>query len=78
MQYYCHSLTPPPPHPQHPALAQHSNPRVVDSFSQLLLRSDVVAAMEESEVTRPTVIQMLAIPKICRGKNVLIASETGD
>ncbi len=47
------------------------------SFSELSLRSDVVAALEGSGVNQPTVIQMLAIPKIARGKNVLIASETG-
>ena len=51
--------------------------RVVESFSQLYLRGDVVNALENIGVTQPTVIQMLAIPKIAVGKNVLCASETG-
>ena len=50
---------------------------MLESFSQLPLRSDVVGALGGVGVTRPTVIQMLAMPKIARGKNVLIASETG-
>lgn len=49
----------------------------MENFSQLYLRSDVVSALENIEVTQPTVIQMLAIPKIAAGKNVLCASETG-
>jgi superfamily II DNA/RNA helicase len=49
----------------------------VENFSQLYLRSDVVNALENIGVTQPTVIQMLAIPKIAAGKNVLCASETG-
>ncbi len=36
-----------------------------------------MSALEEIGVTKPTVIQMLAIPKIVRGRNVLCASETG-
>lgn len=66
---------------QHPSLqvgSDHSlGARVVDSFSQLYLRSDVVSALEGIGVTQPTVIQMLAIPKISAGRNVLCASETG-
>lgn len=66
---------------QHPALqggeGQRHGPKIVDSFSQLYLRSDVVDALENIGVTQPTVIQMLAIPKIAAGKNVLCASETG-
>ena len=49
----------------------------MDNFSQLYLRSDVVSALEGVGVTQPTVIQMLAIPKIAAGRNVLCASETG-
>lgn len=48
------------------------------TFSDLLLREDVVSALAEVGVTEPTLIQMLAIPKILRGKNVLCASETGN
>ena len=63
---------------QHPALAgSTSSPRMVETFSQLPLRSDVVGALGGMGVSRPTVIQMLAVPKIARGKNVLVASETG-
>lgn len=47
------------------------------SFSELYLRSDVVKALEGIGVSQPTVIQMLAIPKIAAGRNVLCASETG-
>ena len=50
---------------------------MVDNFSDLYLREDVVSALKEIGVTKPTVIQMLAIPKIVRGKNVLCAAETG-
>lgn len=50
----------------------------MQSFSDLSLRDDVVSALTEVGVTKPTVIQMLAIPKILRGKNVLCASETGE
>ena len=49
----------------------------MQTFSDMSLREDVVAALAEVGVTKPTVIQMLAIPKILRGKNVLCASETG-
>ena len=49
----------------------------MENFSHLYLRSDVVGALENIGVTQPTVIQMLAIPKIAAGKNVLCASETG-
>lgn len=49
----------------------------MENFSQLYLRSDVVSALENIGVTQPTVIQMLAIPKVAAGKNVLCASETG-
>ncbi len=50
---------------------------MVQSFSELSLREDVVLALTEAGVTKPTLIQMLAIPKILRGKNVICASETG-
>ena len=49
----------------------------MENFSELYLRDDVVNALENIGVTQPTVIQMLAIPKIAAGKNVLCASETG-
>ena len=61
---------------QHPSL-QALGTRVVDSFSQLFLRDDIVSALDGVGVTHPTVIQMLAIPKIAAGKNVLCAAETG-
>ncbi len=48
------------------------------SFTDLNLRGDVVEALSEVGVTKPTVIQMLSIPKILRGKNVICASETGE
>lgn len=51
--------------------------RVVQNFSELFLRDDVVASLTRVGATKPTVIQMLATPKILRGKNVLFASETG-
>lgn len=66
---------------QHPALAGGKpvgGERLVQNFSELLLREDVVASLTEVEACKPTVIQMLAIPKILRGKNVLFASETGE
>ena len=50
---------------------------MVRNFSELSLREDVVSALTEVGVTKPTLIQMLAIPKILRGKNVICASETG-
>ena len=67
---------------QHPSLQAGSGPEAlgtgaVDSFSQLYLRGDVVSALDGIGVTHPTVIQMLAIPKIAAGKNVLCAAETG-
>ena len=67
---------------QHPALQvggedRALGTRVADNFTQLFLRSDVVSALEGIGVTQPTVIQMLAIPKIAAGRNVLCASETG-
>ena len=78
---YCHHLVLMYYCIQHPALqggeGQTHGSRVVDSFSQLYLRDDVVDALESIGVTQPTVIQMLAIPKIAAGKNVLCASETG-
>lgn len=52
--------------------------KLVKDFSDLYLRDDVVAALQEVGVTKPTVIQMLSIPKIVRGKNVFCASETGE
>ena len=51
--------------------------RLVQNFAEFSLRDDVVAALTERGVVKPTVVQMLAIPKILRGKNVLCASETG-
>ena len=51
--------------------------RRIEDFSDLYLREDVVSALQDVGVTKPTVIQMLAIPKIIRGKNVMCASETG-
>lgn len=51
--------------------------RLVQNFSELSLQGDVVSALDEVGVVKPTVIQMLAIPKILRGKNVICASETG-
>lgn len=66
---------------QHPSLQAGDDhtlgTRVADNFSQLYLRSDVVSALESIRVSQPTVIQMLAIPKIAAGRNVLCASETG-
>jgi len=50
---------------------------MAENFSELYLREDVVESLNEMGVTKPTVIQMLAIPKIVRGKNVLCAAETG-
>jgi len=50
---------------------------VIENFSDFSLRADVVSALAEVGATKPTIIQMLAIPKILRGKNVLVASETG-
>ena len=51
---------------------------MAENFSELYLRDDVVESLNEMSVTKPTVIQMLAIPKIVRGKNVLCAAETGE
>ena len=77
---YCYSRGIIASESQHPALLNsqsQTDSRVVHSFSQLPLRGDVVAALEGIGLSRPTVIQMLAIPKIARGKNVLCAAETG-
>lgn len=66
---------------QHPALQTNDvsqGARVVETFTQLHIRRDVVQALNSIGVTQPTVIQMLAIPKIQRGKNILFASETGN
>ena len=66
---------------QHPALQVNDNAqgvRVVENFIQLHLRKDVTLALSSIGVVQPTVIQMLAIPKIQRGKNVLCAAETGN
>lgn len=68
----------PPPIPlfvKHPAFLRGQ--RAADNFSDLYLRDDVISALKEVGVTKPTVIQMLAIPKIVRGKHVLCAAETG-
>lgn len=66
---------------QHPALLdvppQTGPVRIIDSFSQLSLREDVIGALKSVGVTRPTTVQVLAIPKIARGKNVICAAETG-
>ena len=51
---------------------------MVQNFSELFLREDVVTSLTHVGAVKPTVIQMLAIPKILRGKNVLFASETGN
>ncbi|EDV29844.1 uncharacterized protein TRIADDRAFT_52679 [Trichoplax adhaerens] len=47
------------------------------SFSRLFLRDDVIDSLANINITTPTAIQSLAIPKIAAGKNVLCASETG-
>lgn len=58
---------------KHPALQG----KLAESFADLYLREDVVSALRNIGVTQPTVTQMLAIPKILRGKNILCAAETG-
>lgn len=68
------------PKAKHPALSSGEpvmGQRLVQNFSELSLQGDVVSALDEVGVVKPTVIQMLAIPKILRGKNVICASETG-
>ncbi|XP_062502583.1 uncharacterized protein LOC134179663, partial [Corticium candelabrum] len=47
------------------------------SFSDLQLNNDVVDALRAINVIKPTVIQMLSIPKILRGRNVIVSAETG-
>lgn len=64
------------PTSQHPAIISASN-STIKTFTQLRLRDEVVNALHHNNITQPTLIQMLAIPKILRGKNVLCAAETG-
>jgi superfamily II DNA/RNA helicase len=49
----------------------------IKSFTQLRLREEVITALQSINITHPTAIQMLAIPQILKGKNVLCAGETG-
>ena len=41
------------------------------------LRPDVIQALNQLKLTKPTAIQALAIPEIVQGRNVLMAAETG-
>ena len=48
-----------------------------NTFSELNLRPDVVEALNNIDITQPSQIQALAIPKIVEGDNVCLAAETG-
>eukprot|EP01026_Neomeris_dumetosa_P004016 TRINITY_DN1107_c0_g2_i10.p2 TRINITY_DN1107_c0_g2~~TRINITY_DN1107_c0_g2_i10.p2 ORF type:complete len:584 (-),score=76.32 TRINITY_DN1107_c0_g2_i10:884-2635(-) len=52
-------------------------PVVYHNFKQLGLREDLLEALEENGLHKPTEIQMLAIPRILEGEDVLVASHTG-
>jgi superfamily II DNA/RNA helicase len=58
---------------KHPALQKTAS----QTFSDLHLREDVVDALNSVGLCRPTVTQMLTIPHILKGRNVLCAAETG-
>lgn len=58
---------------KHPAL----DVKTPETFKDLRLRDDVVEALKSIGAEKPTVVQMLAIPKILRGRNTLCAAETG-
>ncbi|XP_065832911.1 uncharacterized protein [Oscarella lobularis] len=60
-----------------PSAHKSTKDALYSSFKDFDLRSDVVDALKYLNLTRPTLIQMLAIPKILRGENVLCAAETG-
>lgn len=47
------------------------------SFGALKLRPDVLKAVKSFDIHRPSGIQLMAIPEIMHGKNVLCAAETG-
>ncbi|XP_078349362.1 uncharacterized protein LOC144634318 isoform X2 [Oculina patagonica] len=49
----------------------------VTSFSDLGLREDVLKALYNIKVTKPTVIQMVTIPPILKREHVLCAAQTG-
>ena len=51
--------------------------KLPDNFSELNLRSEIVQALTNIDITRPSQIQALAIPKIIAGGNVCLAAETG-
>ncbi|CAI8041502.1 DEAD-box ATP-dependent RNA helicase 39 [Geodia barretti] len=61
------------PTSKHPALQRQA----AESFSELRLRGDVVDALGNIGLSQPTVTQMLTIPHILKGRNVLCAAETG-
>ncbi|PFX20554.1 DEAD-box ATP-dependent RNA helicase 39 [Stylophora pistillata] len=49
----------------------------VSSFSPLGLREDVLKALHNINVTKPTVIQMVTIPPLLKREHVLCAAQTG-
>ena len=51
--------------------------KLPDNFSELNLRPEIVHALTNIDITQPSQIQALAIPKIVAGDNVCLAAETG-
>eukprot|EP01025_Chloroclados_australasicus_P059216 TRINITY_DN7477_c0_g2_i2.p1 TRINITY_DN7477_c0_g2~~TRINITY_DN7477_c0_g2_i2.p1 ORF type:complete len:648 (+),score=67.94 TRINITY_DN7477_c0_g2_i2:48-1991(+) len=56
---------------------QTQQPTVYHDFNQLGLRQELLEALYENDLSKPTEIQVMAIPKILDGEDVLIASHTG-
>ena len=51
--------------------------KLPNNFGELKLRSEIVQALTNINITQPSQIQALAIPKIVEGDNVCLAAETG-
>ena len=49
----------------------------VDSFEELGLEEEVLAAMREAGISKPTEIQSLGVPAILDGTSVVLGSHTG-
>ncbi|XP_009813662.2 probable ATP-dependent RNA helicase DDX28 [Gavia stellata] len=47
------------------------------SFAEMGLQPALLAGLEDLSVDRPTAVQRLAIPALCRGRSALCAAETG-
>lgn len=56
---------------------QHRRVEEVDSFEELALGEEVMAALREMGISKPTEIQCVGVPAVLAGTSVVLGSHTG-